>query len=311
MMGERSQGDEAAAPADDRPDADDRPGAHATFPYDRMTVEHFRQAFPRARWRDDLKAWFVPGTTAEKRIGRWLGRELGGTFTFADERARDAFAFEPIESGYLKAGDDLQIVTPYSRMIVAELREVPWAKWDPDSKTWRVPYRSLEQLRKHWPAIEAAARRNEPDERRKRRQATRGAELREQAAARNRERRRRRYPVPLEPSPPTGRVLMTRGRGAVIFTTITGELVEVAVCREHYPDVAVGEEELIWAEWRRPTLSELVKAWPAKEAPAKGEVARGWWQPTLQELREERRKARSIERARETRRRKQKSVDRS
>jgi hypothetical protein len=104
---------------------------------------------------------------------------------------------------------------------------------------------------------------------------------------------------------------MTRGRGAVIFTTITGELVEVAVCREHYPDVAVGEEELIWAEWRRPTLSELVKAWPAKEAPAKGEVARGWWQPTLQELREERRKARSIERARETRRRKQKSVDRS
>ena len=32
-------------------------GATAAFPFDRATVERFRKAFPRARWRDDLQAW--------------------------------------------------------------------------------------------------------------------------------------------------------------------------------------------------------------------------------------------------------------
>lgn len=53
----------------------DRPGAAAAFPYDRMTVERFRKTFPRARWNDDLKAWFVLGKTAARRFDRWL--ELG------------------------------------------------------------------------------------------------------------------------------------------------------------------------------------------------------------------------------------------
>ena len=43
-------------------------GATAAFPYDRMTVERFRSAFPDARWRDDLRVWFVLGTTAERRL---------------------------------------------------------------------------------------------------------------------------------------------------------------------------------------------------------------------------------------------------
>jgi hypothetical protein len=309
MMGERSQEDEAAAPAENNPAVADRPGAIAAFPYDRMTVERFREAFPNARWRDDLKAWFVPGTTAERRIDRWLGRELVGASTYEDERGRDAFAFDPIESPYLNAGPDLRIVTPYSRTIVSELREVPWAWWDSDNKAWRVPYRSLEELRKHWPTIEAAARRNEPENRRKR-QATLDVDARVRIAARNRERRRHRYPVPPQPLPPLERVFMTGRCGAVIFTALTGELVEADVRREHYPNVGADDETLIWAEWRKPTLSELVKTWPAKQPPGEGEIARGWWQPTLQELRGERRKARSIERAQETRRRTQKSDER-
>ncbi len=302
MMGKHSPKD-PAADAGDRPAPVDRPGAPAAFPYDRMTVERFRKAFPRARWRDDLKAWFVPGTTAERRIDRWLGRELGGSSTYEDERGRDAFAFDPIESPYLTAGADLRIVTPYSRTIVSELREVPWAWWDPDGKAWRVPYRSLQQLRMHWPAIEAAARRNEPEQRR-RRQAARDPDIQNRIAARNREKRRHRYPVPLEPLPPLGRVFMTGSCGAVIFTSLTGELVEADIRREHYPDAGANNETLIWAEWRKPTLSELVKTWPAKQPPVEGDIARGWWQPTLQELRAERRKARSIEAAQETRRRK-------
>jgi hypothetical protein len=302
-MGKHSRNDKAAAPAKDNPATVDRSGAPATFPYDRMTVERFRQAFPRARWRDDIKAWFVPGTTAERRIGRWLGSELGGSSTYEDERGRDAFAFDPIESSYLSAGTDLRVVTPYSRTIVSELREVPWAWWDSDNKAWRVPYRSLEQLRKHWPAIEAAARRNEPEQRRKR-QATRDADVQNRIAARNRERRRHRYPVPSELLPPLERVFMTGSCGAVIFTAVTGELVEADIRQEHYQDVCADDQTLIWAEWRKPTLAELVKTWPAKQPPVKGEIARGWWQPTLQELRAERRKARSIERAQETRRHK-------
>jgi len=282
----------------------DKPGATAAFPFDRMTTERFRAAFPRARWRDDLKAWFVPGTTAERRLTRWLGRELNGTFTYADERGRDAFAFEPIESAYLEAGTDLKITTPYSRTIVAALREVPWARWDSDSRSWRVPYRSLDQLRKHWPAIEAAAHRNEPDERRKRMEAIRSTELHSEMAKRARERRRHRYPVSMDALPPIGRVVMTVSRSAVIFTAVTGEVVEAAIHREHYADVRPDNDALIWAEWRKPSLAELVDTWPAKNAPTSEECRGGWWQPTLPELREARRKARSVERAQETRHRK-------
>jgi hypothetical protein len=306
MVADPRQQDQAAGSADEPATADQRPGAPAVFPYDRTTIERFRETFPRARWREDLNAWFVPGTTAEKRISRWLAGELSGSFAYADERGRDAFEFDPIESSYLEAGADMRIVTPYSRTIVGALRKVPWARWDPDTKAWRVPYRSLEQLKKHWPAIEAAARRNEPEERLKRRKAKSGTHAQEHAKAVARERRRHRYPVPLEAIPPIGRVLMTPDCGAVIFTDVTTQLAEISVRDEYYAGVGRESEDLIWANWRSPTLSELVKTWPAKHAPAGSEVARGWWQPSLQELRHERRRARSIERALETRRGKRK-----
>src|SRR3979411_2386236 len=83
-----------------------RPGAADAFPFDRRNVNGFRSAFPRARWRDDLRAWFVPGTTAERRLNRWLGRELSGVLSYADERGRDAFAFQPTESRSLQVPGD-------------------------------------------------------------------------------------------------------------------------------------------------------------------------------------------------------------
>lgn len=64
----------------------DHPGARAAFPYNRVTMERFRESFPRARWRDDLKVWFVPGKTAAERFNRWLDRELGGSSAYADAR---------------------------------------------------------------------------------------------------------------------------------------------------------------------------------------------------------------------------------
>lgn len=287
--------------ATQREAGDGAPGATAVFPYDRMTVERFREAFPRARWRDDLRAWFVPGTKAERRLTRWLGREWSGVLAYGDQRGRDAFEFEPIASPYLDAADDLLVRTPYSRAVVAELREVPWARWDAGAKAWRVPYRSVEELRRRWPAIEEAARRAEPDERRKREAERRASPEHGDRRAEAAERRRQRYPVPGDALPPLDRVLMTHA-GTVVFEEVTGEIAEPGTAARFYPGVASGPASLVWGRWRRPDHAELVAAWPAKVPPTPADLARGWWGPTIGTLREERRRAASLERARATRR---------
>jgi len=277
------------------------PGATASFPYDRMTVERFRATFPRARWREDLGAWFVPGTTAERRLKAWSGREWSGVLTHADARGRDAFAFEPIESPYLEAGDDLVVRTPYSRTVVAALRRVPWARWDGEAKAWRVPFRSAEELRRLWPEIEEAARRAEPEARRARERSRRDSPDHAERRAEAAERRRNRYPVPADAPPPLGRVVMTPW-GSAVFEALTGEIVAAPVAARFYPGVAAGAADLIWATRRRPRHEELIRAWPAREEPGPAERARGWWQPTLPVLREERRRAASLERAQAARR---------
>lgn len=280
---------------------DGTPGATATFPYDRMTVERFRAAFPRARWRDDLGAWFVPGATAERRLNAWSSREWTGVLAHADERGRDAFTFEPLASPYLEVSDALVVRTPYSRAVVAELRQVPWARWDPASKAWRVPFRSLEELRRRWPSIEEAARQAEPEERRKREASRRACPEHADRLAEAAERRRNRYPVPEDALPPLGRVLQTHA-GCMVFEAVTGEVVEPTVAARFYPAVAAECGALVWTTRRRPTHDELVQAWPAREEAGPAETARGWWQPTIEVLREERRRAASLERAQATRR---------
>ena len=287
--------------ATQREAAEGPPGAVAAFPYDRMSVERFRAAFPRARWRDDLRAWFVPGTRAERRLKAWSSREWSGILAHADQRGRDAFAFEPITSPYLDVAEDLLVRTPFSRTAIAELRAVPWARWDAASKAWRVPFRSFADLRRRWPAIEAAARRAEPEERRRREAGRKAAPDAGDRRAEAAERRRHRYPVPEAALPPAGRVLMTHA-GPVVFETIAGEVVEPGFAARFYPAIAAGPATLVWAGWRRPSHAELVQAWPARTAPGPEDQARGWWQPTIEALREERRKAASLERAKATRR---------
>ncbi|MCW8086648.1 hypothetical protein [Sabulicella glaciei] len=281
--------------------SDGAPGAVAAFPYDRMTVERFREAFPRARWRDDLQAWFVPGTRAEKRLTAWMGRQWSGVLAYADQRGRDAFAFEPITSPYLEVGDGFVVRTPFSRSVIAELRAVPWARWDAALKAWRVPFRSFEELSRRWPAIEEAARRAEPEERRKREESRKASPEHGERRAAEAERRRSRYPVPEDALPPLDRVVMTHG-GCVVFEEVSGELAEPAIAARFYPGVAAGAATLLWARWRRPTHAELVETWPARAPPGPDELARGWWQPVIEVLREERRKAASLERAQATRR---------
>lgn len=279
----------------------DVPGATAAFPYDRMTVERFREAFPCARWRDDLGAWFVPGTRAEKRLTAWISREWSGVLAYADQRGRDAFSFEPIKSSYLDAADDLVVRTPYSQAVIAELRTVPWARWDSAMKAWRVPFRSYEELRLRWPAIEEASRHAEPEERRKREIARKALPEHREKQAEVTERRRSRYPVPEDALPPLDRVVMTH-TGPVVFRTVTGEIVEPATATRFYSDISAGTAALVWADWGRPSHAELVQTWPARVAPSPADLARGWWQPTIEVLREERRRAASLERARASRR---------
>ena len=107
--------------------------------------------------------------------------------------------------------------------------------------------------------------------------------------------------MPEDAPPPLDRVLMTH-EGCVVFEAITGEHVEPVIAARFYPGVTAGPAALIWAAWRRPGHAELIRAWPARTPPGQFDLARGWWQPTIEVLREERRKAASLERARATRR---------
>jgi hypothetical protein len=267
-------------------DDDAKPGDLVSFTYDRMTVDQFRAKFPRARWREDIKAWWVPGKTASRRVKRWLAERDAEADAHADAKGRDAFDFEPIDSPYLELGKaGFRIRTPYSRTVVDELHEVPYARWDGDLRIWHVPFRSYDILRSHWPAIEAAARRNEPEERRRRAKERKGTDKETRSKLRSAERKRRRYPLFSEDLPPPGRPVAI-SYGIAVFTEITGELVDPAVVAEFYPGVT---DDHVWGLWRAPTLDELIRTWPEKRAPEEG---REWWFPTIEELRPARRAAR-------------------
>lgn len=283
--------------------AEDGSGATVSFPFDAATVERFRASFPRARWREDRGAWFVPGKTAPQRASLWLDREIGALGGFEDARGRDAFSFEPIASPYLSIEDALIVRTPYSRTVVEALRAVPFARWDGERRAWRVPFRSYEALRARWPEIETAAHRAEPAERARRRALPPSPEQ-VSARERQRERQRRRYPVAADELPPE-RPVMT-AIGPIVMAGSHGELVDFAAVSPLYAHL---DEKLayVWIFWRTPTLEELVRAWPARQGPGEAERRRGWWQPTLAELRDARRRTRSAERAAATRR--QRSAD--
>jgi hypothetical protein len=260
-----------------------------SFDFDQMTVARFRETFPRARWNDTLQAWTVPGATARRRIDRWLASEAARRTPYDEERGRDAYEFEPILSPYLSVYDrGFRIRTPYSKTVVDELRQVPFARWNGEEKVWEVPFASYDELQHRWEAIEVAARRNEPEERRKRAEARKGTEEEAQAKRRSMERRKKRLPVPGNDLPPPKRPVATLRYGIVVFTDITGELVDPADVGKLYPHA---DDEYVWATWRAPTIEELLQTWPVRAEPGDRDRGRGWWQPTQEELRQARRKA--------------------
>jgi hypothetical protein len=282
-------------------DDDERLGAYAVFPYDRELVHRFRDSFPRARWRAGEERWFVPGKTAVQRLNTWMAQELETLDRHADAKGRDAFLFEPLESPYLTIAEDLKVRTPYSRTIVEALRSIPWAHWDPEERIWRVPFRSYEALKSRWPQIEEAARRNEPEARRRRR-----AELKEQASEEARqiqaERRRRRYPVPVADLPPLGFPLSTENWGLVVFEAIDVDPIAEPSETRFYAHVQGDPSRYVWAHWRMPTLQEIYRTRPVQaEEDPEVRNARGWWWASREELQERARKLREVERAQRSR----------
>jgi hypothetical protein len=258
------------------------------MPFDRDRIARFRETFPRARFRRRDARWFVPGTTAEKRLGAWIDGERMLGDAHADAKGRDAYEFDPLESPYLEVGDDLTVRTPYSRTVIDTLRTLPPARWDPQRKAWRLPFRAYEALRAVWPVIEAAARRNEPDAKRRRA----GDEGRRLIEA---ERRRRRYPVPQGDPPPLGASVSTLFFGIVTVEAIDdGPIIEAG----EMPALGLPDAERphVWGWWRPPTWRDLATIEPV-EAVSDADRRRGWWLPTEAERGEARRRLRRTERA--------------
>ena len=280
---------------------DEKPGAYAVFPYARDLVRRFRDSFPRARWRAGEERWFVPGTTAVQRLDAWMAQELETLDRHADAKGRDAFVFEPLESRYLTVADDLQVRTPYSRTIVEALRSIPWAHWDPEERIWRVPFRSYEELKSRWTEIEDAARRNEPEARRKRREEQK-AQAPEEASRIQAERRRSRYPVTGDDPPPLGFPVSTIRWGVVVFEAVDLDPIDEPSAVALYAHVQGDPSRYVWAHWRMPTLQEIYRTKPVQteEAP-EARFARGWWWASRDELRERARKLREVERAQRSR----------
>ena len=284
-----------------RPVDGDKPGIAAQLPYDRAMVERLMAAFPRARWREAEGVWFIPGTTAERRLTRWLADQLPSDADHADAKGRDAYEFDPIESPYLEIGDDLRVRTPYSRTVVEQMHAIPWSRWDAETRTWHVPFRSYDELWRRWPEIEAAARRNEPEERRRRRLAEWTPERQRRAAILATERRRHRYPVLAGDPPPLDRPVMTERFGMLVFTGTDGEVADVPDPAGIYAHADPAAGDYVWAHWRRPGLEELIGVWPSRVEAGPAEKVRGWWRPTREELRQARRTARVRERLQERR----------
>jgi hypothetical protein len=211
-------------------------------------------------------------------------------------KGRDAYAFDPVVSKYLLRHEDrLEVQTPYSRTVVDEMRQVPFASWDAERHVWTVPYRSYEDLRRRWERIEAAARRNEPDERKKRQAEKRGSEEERVARARALERRRRRYPVQADDLPPLERPVMTSRYGMVVFLGSDGEPTEEEVLSSFYPEIPI-TGDYVWAQWRPAQFDELIRTWPSRLGSKGRREGATWWPPTIEELRIARKAARRSER---------------
>jgi hypothetical protein len=147
-------------------------------------------------------------------------------------------------------------------------------------RLWTVPYRSFQELRKRLKEIEAAVERSEPEARRVRREAIKGTA--EEAASKQGRGSAGGNAIRSLPMRPAPAAQSARWLGR--FSATDGALADRALLDGLYFRAANGEE-YGWTSWRTGTLEELVTTWPAWTLPEQRELERGWWMPTLDELR--------------------------
>jgi hypothetical protein len=116
--------------------------------------------------------------------------------SFAEEKARDALAFEPLPSSRwvrVHEKNGILIRVRYSESLSRLLRSLPQARWEAEHKQWRYPFSSSDAIRRAIPDIErlAAVAQEAADKETERREAQRArAEKAREDYRRERERRR-------------------------------------------------------------------------------------------------------------------------
>jgi len=137
-------------------------GVLVRFPKDPETNASFKAAFPRAKWNAHGHAWKVEGTTAARRVAKWIAaaEAAQAAAVVAEAQAKASVGRDAVASRYVARWDAGWCVrTPYGESIVAILRSIPGAAFHRESKGgfWLVPFRSTEALADALPRIEEAA----------------------------------------------------------------------------------------------------------------------------------------------------------
>ena len=252
-------------------------GVLVRFPKNPETNADFRKTFPRAKWNPRETAWLVEGTTAARRVAKWIdGAEAAqAAAVVAEAQAKAAFDRDAVRSRYVTRWDAGWCVrTPYGEAIVEILRAIPGAAFHRESKGgfWLVPFRSTAALIDVLPRIEAladplVAEREAEEKRREAAKAEMRAEwARERDAAREaREaersaRRSNRFVVLLDRMPETG--VPVRMFGSAVVVESFGKVFRVD---EDMPSYCGGHllghegERCCYAYWRDATAEEVAE----------------------------------------------------
>jgi hypothetical protein len=119
-------------------DDEEGPGAIVSFPFDAAVAERFREAFPRARWSDQLGAW-------QRREEAKSAPEYEETKAAAAERRRRRY---PVPASELPPPDrvlmshegPLVFLEVTGEVVPAETaaRHYPWSSGQPGDLVWAL-----------------------------------------------------------------------------------------------------------------------------------------------------------------------------
>lgn len=148
---------------------------------------------------------------------------------FAEEKARDALAFEPLPPSRwisVDRAEGILISVRYSEPLSALLRSLPQARWEAERRRWRYPFTSGEAIRRAAPEIErlAGLAQESADRETEAREAERAAAARARENERQDRERRRAMAQPRPLRPEFLAVIPDRPRFAIAIEAIADDL---------------------------------------------------------------------------------------